>query len=377
MSNRTVSDVGHTIWPDDADVLVRAIFLNVGQGASTLLMLGSDEGYLTALVDINVAAGEGRVHVPRLLADVLGDEHGLDCFINTHPHLDHLRGLDELGSVVPVRNVWHTGLDPGEDHKEAYEILETLISEVTERGGSIQKLTGSRTPRQLGHATCYVLAPAPHVQDEIDDETADEKYARMHEDCAVLRIGVDGNSVLLPGDADRKAFETYITEYHKSRLQTTVLAAPHHGSRSFFFSGGEDEDPYLDALDAITPEWVVVSAPQRSESEHDHPDPEAMDIYREEVGEGKVLHTGKDGYSFICDFRGDGTCEVWDDEGLLAESFPTQEDKAAKMVARGRAYRAGQRAGTLAVDPSGKVTASAAGPGATRVREHRFYGDRP
>ena len=42
----------------------------------------------------------------------------------------------------------------------------------------------------LFDAKYYILAPADHVKDEVNEEEADARYRRIHENCAVLRFGV-------------------------------------------------------------------------------------------------------------------------------------------------------------------------------------------
>jgi hypothetical protein len=105
------------------------------------------------------------------------------------------------------------------------------------------------------------------------------------------------------------------------------LAASHHGSRTFFCYNEKDE-AYMDGLDAINPEYVVISAPTKEESKHGHPHDDAMKIYRDKVGQDNVLHTGENRYCYICDIFRDGSYGgVEDDQGVLAEAYPLNDDK--------------------------------------------------
>ena len=121
-------------------------------------------------------------------------------------------------------------------------------------------LDGSRDENSIGVGSYYVLAPAPHVSDDIGEEDDDARYRRIHEQCAVLKSGTGSTWVMLPGDADRNAFEKHVTEYHKERLDAVLLAASHHGSRTFFRYDEEDE-PYTEALSAIDPEGINGACP--------------------------------------------------------------------------------------------------------------------
>ncbi|RUL84613.1 ComEC/Rec2 family competence protein [Tautonia sociabilis] len=313
------------IWPKDPNILVRVVFLHVGQGSSTIVLAADGSTYKSLLVDINLDASCDGIDVPRLMKDLLGDA-GLDVFVNSHPHDDHLCGVKALSDSIAIKEVWHSGHVPGRDNEEAYRQLQEVIKKVTSGGGKEEELCGSRSPRPVGEAECYVLAPAQHVKDSIDDETAEVRRRRIHEHCAVLKFGSGSTWVMLPGDADRDAWEKWITRYHNGRLPAVVLAGSHHGSRTFFYYNDGDE-PYKAALKAIAPDYVVLSAPRHSESRHKHPHPRAVDFYAEEVGRQNILHTGENRYCFICDIFRNGTYYIDSDKGELVEAYPIEDKK--------------------------------------------------
>jgi len=328
------------LWPEeDSDIILRAVFLYVGQGSSTLLLVSNGDDYDVLLIDINLDKKNGGIDVPALVADLVG-EQGLYAFVNTHPHVDHLSGAEELSKLVSVGSVWHSGHIPGKKHDKAYKALKALIKKVSDANGEVVTLKGSKKSRTIGAVDYYVLAPAKYVMDEIQDEKPEERYQRIHEQCAVLRIGIGDKWILIPGDADRPSFENHITDYHKERMPSVVLAASHHGSKSFFLSD-EEEEPYLDGLKAISPIYVIVSAPKKDESPHDHPDDQAMKTYREQCGKDNVLHTGAKRYSFICDIYRDGSFGgISNDKGELGKAYSLDNSddgddgkgKSAKVV---------------------------------------------
>lgn len=319
------------LWPTDKKIVVRACFLHVGQGSSILLLVRDKETYRVLLVDSNLDEGAEGINLARMLKDLLTDEK-LYAFINTHPHNDHLKGLDEIQEEIEIENVWHSGFDPGKDHDADYKVLQALIKDVKANGGDELEIKGSRAVTPLFDASYYMLAPAEHVKEDIDGKEGDARYDYIHEYCAVLRFGKVGSAgeswILVTGDADRKAFSEHITNYHKDRLPSFVLDAPHHGSRHFFKKPGDDEDVFMEALDAINPTYVVVSAPRSSESRFEHPHDDAMKIYREKVGKDNVFHTGAKRKSFIFDIYEDGTPgDPLDDDGKLAKNYGISEDE--------------------------------------------------
>jgi len=319
MTNRNIAK--DILWPKaDNGILVRVVFLYVGQGSSTIVLVADGDTYKSVLIDINLDSANGGIDVPKLMADIL-EEDGLDVFVNTHPHDDHLRGINELSDKVTIGEVWHSGHRPSKKHGDCHKDLKKLIDKVTKAGGAEVILKGSSDERKIGEAQYYVLAPAEYLTDDVNEEEAEERYNRIHEQCAVLKFGTDNTWIMVPGDADRDAFEKYIAEYHKERLGAVTLAASHHGSRSFF-KHDEDEDPYLDALKEIAPTYVVISAPKTKESQHDHPHKDAVDIYSDQCGRDNVLHTGEKRYCYICDIYRDGSSSGIDnDNGDLAEEY--------------------------------------------------------
>lgn len=319
MSN-TARDI---IWPTDSDIVVRVVMLHVGQGSSNVVLARESESYKVLLSDINLdSRGEG-IDVPKLMVDLL-DGAGLDVFANSHPHSDHLCGVTELSDALTIRAVWHSGHIPGKDDRASYDNLQAVIKKVKKDFGADAEveLNGSKSPSSFGEAEYYVLAPAEHICDDISDETDEGRRKRIHEQCAVLKFGIPDTWVMLPGDADRDAWEKNILPYHDDRAGAQVLAAIHHGSHSFFKKPNDDKDTYLTALETIDPEWVIVSAPKQENSRHGHPHDDAMELYENHVGADNLCHTGEECRSYIIDIRDDGTYEVTDDGGDLKEAYP-------------------------------------------------------
>ena len=315
------------IWPSNTEILVRVVVLYVGQGASAVVLIADGNTYKTLLIDVNLDAKNGGIDVPGLVAHLLEDvgDH-LDIFANTHPHNDHLAGITQLSDVVDIGEVWHSGHKPGKKHDDTYRNLQQVIDKVKDAGGTEVKLEGSRSPKRIGEAECYILAPAEYVVDDIEGESDDARKRRVHKQCAVLKFGSEATWVLMTGDADRDAWEKHITNYHSERLAAPILEAAHHGSRTFFHYD-EADDPYQDALQQISPTYVIISAPKSKESEYDHPHKDAVKRYVEAVGdEDNVLHTGDKRHSFICDIFRDGKYTVQSDNGDLVDAYPIEDD---------------------------------------------------
>ncbi|MCI5161610.1 MAG: MBL fold metallo-hydrolase [Candidatus Electrothrix sp. AX5] len=306
--------------------IFRTIFLYVGQGDSTLLVVPEGDKYKYVLIDSNYDENAGGIDIIALLEDLFdGEDKKIDVYINTHPHKDHLSKVKEIFESVGIDQLWHSGHKPGGDHKDSYDDLEFVMKKLGEE--NVFRLRGSQEENKLddekvilGKINYNILAPADYVSDEIEDEKPDARYARIHEQCGVIRFkyGTDEKQILITGDADYEAWKQHITDYHKERLPSTVLSAAHHGSRTFFWKDSNtEEDPYKEHLKNIKPTYVTVSAPKKKESRHEHPHKEAMDLYKEEVGNDKVFHLGEKRECIIVDITASGEIDLYPDDELV------------------------------------------------------------
>ncbi len=311
--------------------MLRIIFLYVGQGDATLVVIPDGDEYKYMLVDSHLDETCGGIDLIKMMEDLFDGEKdvGIDIYCNTHPHKDHLGKVKEIyeNKKIGIKEVWHSGHKPGKDHEDAYKDLKYVMDKIGDE--NVYVLKGSNDEDKLndkkyklGDIHYNILAPAEYVADDIEDEKPKDRYNRIHEQCGVIRLkyGKEEKQILITGDADYDAWSKHITEYHKERLPSFVLSAAHHGSNSFFWKGDpKDEDPYKAHLDQIDPSHVVVSAPKRKESPHGHPDKEAMELYKEKVGEDKLHHLGDKRECVIVDIKEDGDIEVYFDDELGEE----------------------------------------------------------
>lgn len=327
MSN-TAKDI---LIPSKPGVL-RIASLYVGQGDCTLLVVPNGINYDFVLVDTNKDEGARGIDIERLLDDLIDDS--LDYFINTHPHSDHLKGIQAIHESVSISEVWHSGHIPGKGDRASYDEMQSVIKDIGTDNeyflyGSNQEnkiridKNSDGIIRKIGDADYIVISPAEYVADDIDDESADARRDRIHERCGVIKFSY-GTPVpshfLITGDSDKKAWQDHITEYHKDKLSSEVLRSSHHGSRTFFKKDKDDTDVYEDHIENISPTWVIVSAPKQNESKHDHPHDDAMALYKKHLADkDNLLHLGKNRECVIVDINSDGSCDLRTDKELVKQ----------------------------------------------------------
>lgn len=311
---------------------LKTIFVDVGQGDCTLLQL-PDGRYM--LIDVCRVAGKG-IDIFKLLDDVLPDgadgRKKLDILAITHAHDDHITGIGDLYEKYEVEWLW---VPQHEDRKKLAEHFGEYQDVVDKHPqDKVLHPKGSRTPinetdemYSLGDGlTVRCFSPPGYIKIE-ESLTEGEAKQLVHENCLVLRIEFEGSSVLITGDSNVACWKRiegyYPDEVEENVLQSDVLQASHHGSRTFVKDGGEDSEAWTDALDAIAPEYVVVSVGE--DNRHSHPHEDMMDIYREAVKEeDKVMETSQIG-TVVAVFDANGA-EVEANDGSYAEQYSWDED---------------------------------------------------
>jgi competence protein ComEC len=217
-------------------------FINVGQGASTLLITPENE---TVLIDSGDWQDDGEYVLQYLEQRNITR---IDHLITSHADADHIGGH---AAVIEYFETEADGVgavyDPGiastsqtyERYLDAIEAHDVTLYR-TQDGDTIP----------IEDVSARVLAP-PSTPLEGSDR---------NENSIVLAVEHGSHQFLFPGDAESDE-EAYLIQNHGTALESTVLQAGHHGSRS---SSGTA------LLDAVQPRVAVISSPYDSRYGHPH-----------------------------------------------------------------------------------------------------------
>lgn len=307
--------------------IFRIIFLYVWQGESTLMIIPNGENHKYVLVDSNIIEDDKKfINISNLLKWVIVKNELI--FINTHPHKDHLKWVDKIHEELWIWEIWHSWHTPHKDNKEEYEKMENIIDDIWDKNEYYLKWSNdinhihsdkeenSKIDKKIWDIDFQVFSPAQYIIDEIDNETEDDRRKRIHEQCGVIKFTYKDKSILITWDSDKEAWKEYITEYHKDVLQSDILSASHHWSRSFFKNWENDEDIFEEHIEKINPSYLVVSAPKNSQFEHPHSD--AMEIYEKYVKKENIYNLWDKEKSLIIDINNN-----WE---ISIEYFELKED---------------------------------------------------
>jgi competence protein ComEC len=255
-----VTDSG--VPPAPAGVL-RVVFLDVGQGDSTVALLPDGR---VLLVDAGGLPGSAfdvgeRVVRPALRAFGV---RAINTLVLTHGDPDHIGGAPAVLRRLGPRVIWEGVPVP------PHAGLREIAAQASASGASWRSLqAGDR--ESSGGVEIRTLHPPPPEW---------ERQRVRNEDSVVLELRLGDVSIVLPGDIGREA-EGILTPMLDTR-PITVVKAPHHGSAT------SSTEPFLNALH---PAAVIFSAGKNNR--FGHPAPVVVARYR--ALHSLVFRTDEDG----------------------------------------------------------------------------------
>ena len=223
------NDTVYALVGDEGEL--RVSFIDVGQGDSEFIELPNGE---TLLID--AGTNETGADVVNYI-ESLGYS-SIDYVVGTHPHEDHIGGLDDVIRTFDVESVYMPKVTA--DTKTFEDVLDA----VDEKGLTINTAKAGVTLVDGDRLSVKMLAP---VLDEYDN---------TNDYSAVIKVVYGDTSFLFTGDAEEYA-ESLIT----GDVSADVLKVGHHGSST---STGEA------FLERVSPSYAVISCGLGNSYGHPH-----------------------------------------------------------------------------------------------------------
>lgn len=264
-------------------------YIDVGQGDS--ILAGSDGHYM--LID----AGENDQADTVVSYLKQAGVTSLDYVIGTHPHSDHIGGLDK---VIDEFSVGKVILPPVEHTTRTFE---DVLNAASNKGLKITKPVPGST-YTLGNASFTIVAPVKDYGNDLNNWSVG------------IRLTYGSNSFLMCGDAESQA-ESDMLE-RGIPLKADVLKAGHHGSSTSTSSG---------FLKAVSPSYVVIQCGK--DNSYGHPHKETME--KLEKAGCRVLRTDESG---TITAASDGTHITWNVPGMedAAGAQPFQSPQSTYIL---------------------------------------------
>ncbi|MCA0173509.1 ComEC/Rec2 family competence protein [Bacillus sp. RAR_GA_16] len=205
--------------------LLEVHFLDVGQADSILITFGEE----TMLVDAG-DNGDGKM-VSEYLKK-LGITQ-LDYIVATHPHHDHIGGMDDVIKNFEVERVVMPDVSYPTTH------YKSLLKEIKKKEIPIMDAHKGVKIKLGRRVSVQVISPSENAE-----------YEDFNDYSAVLRLKHEENRFLLMGDAGVEVEKEMLNGLKKKQLLNDVLKIGHHGAISATTEA---------FIKAVGPETAVIS----------------------------------------------------------------------------------------------------------------------
>ena len=240
-------------WHKDLKITI----LDVGNGNAALIEFPGGRTFMLdggGFADITAFDPGARVLAPYLRKRKIMT---IDTLILSHPNSDHMNGLIYIANHFNVNDLWTNGEPRG---TRGYKMLKqsALKNRIrTPRYKNIDRETS------IGGVTVNLLYPPTDFLARRNRE----RWRNTNNNSLVVQLIHKDHSFLFPGDITHRA-EAELVRICGSRLRSTVLVVPHHGSKT-------SSSPMF--LSAVKPQIAIVSA--RDWGRRRHPHPTVIDRY--------------------------------------------------------------------------------------------------
>ncbi|MCD6184571.1 MAG: DNA internalization-related competence protein ComEC/Rec2 [Deltaproteobacteria bacterium] len=219
---------------------LRVTILDVGQGSAALVEMPKGSSILIdggGFADNSIFDIGAKIIAPFLWRNKIMT---IDTIILSHPNSDHLNGLIYIAKHFNVKTVLSN--DEGADTLGYKE----FIKAINENRIEMTQFSKLKCKQNICNAILEILYPPP----DFSEKKLKEKWRDLNNNSIVVKITYGTISFLFPGDIEADA-ENELVSINGGKLRSTVLVAPHHGSKT---------SSTLEFLQNVQPELIIISS---------------------------------------------------------------------------------------------------------------------
>ena len=281
-SGGAATDSSAEAKPVSADLKIT--MLNVGQGDAFLIQTKSQN----ILIDTSDMDERSKLASELEKAGV----NTFDKIILTHPHADHIGGVEKLIKECTVKEIYDNGV------AATGKLYQNYMKQIKDSNGKIKHatlVTGDVV--DFGDGVKFeVLAPDKATVKAVN---GGKQKTDPNNESVVGRLVYKDFTMMFTGDAEISE-EVAILSSSKDNLQnlkSRVLKAGHHGSRTSLDPSNASS---VDFLRLMNPEYVFISAGEptdkRGGNTYGHPHPEPLQAYLNNgIASKNIFWTWKNG----------------------------------------------------------------------------------
>lgn len=190
--------------PVDGKGKLQVIFIDVGQGASQLIITPTGK---TLLIDA------GNNDQEQVMLNTL-KRYGvtrLDIVIGTHPDADHIGGLDKVIDQLSIGKIYMPKVSSNT------KTFESVLRSIQRKGLKVTTAKAGLTLNLDSGVQVNMIAPL-------------SRYEDINNNSAVVKVTYGKRSFLLTGDAEAESEKDMLAS--GANLRSDVLLVGHHGSKS-------------------------------------------------------------------------------------------------------------------------------------------------
>jgi competence protein ComEC len=245
------ADAGYWLYQRYGNADLRVTVIDVGHGSSSLLEF---PGGYTMLIDGGGFADNSAFDVgAAIVAPLLRKKkiRTVNALVLSHPNSDHLNGLIYIARHFHVKKVW--------TNNESRNTLgyQNLMGVIANKKICLPSFADMPRNHLINGVKLNILYPPPGFLKRKEKE----RWRNTNNNSLVVKVTMGATSFLFPGDI-MAAAEKELVGIAGRELKSTVLIAPHHGSRS------SSSNVFLEE---VNPEVIVISSGRQNRFKLPHP----------------------------------------------------------------------------------------------------------